>query len=123
MFFAFFANYLIKTLCKKAIKEAYIGEVRKPPIQCLFCLFIILLQLISISYHQMTPWCRDMYNWFTPDPTMGVWLETECIDCYRIHACKERLKTQRVFPIQTGLIPGYSGHVPGRPIVKFWPSH
>ncbi|CAK8680838.1 unnamed protein product [Clavelina lepadiformis] len=71
-------------------------------------------KLITIKYIQRTPWCRDMYRWFTPDPSNGVWLDNEKVDRYRHLALRERLPMQRIYHVEKGLIPNYSGYVPGQ---------
>jgi len=77
--------------------------------------FFLLLQLITLNFRQMTPWCRDMYRWFTPDPKQGVWYDNiENVDRYRHLALRERLPARRIYHIDTGIVANYSGYVPGK---------
>ncbi|XP_002131258.2 uncharacterized protein LOC100180027 [Ciona intestinalis] len=71
-------------------------------------------KLITLNFRQLTPWCRDMYRWFTPDPSQGVWHDKQDVDRYRREALKSRIPAQNIYHTQAGLMPNYSGYVPGQ---------
>ncbi|XP_039261041.1 uncharacterized protein LOC120337338 [Styela clava] len=71
-------------------------------------------RLITTNFKQNTPWCRDMCRWFTPDRTQGVWYDNEDFDRYRQSAFKFRLPAQHIYHTKAGLMPNYSGYVPGQ---------
>jgi len=54
-----------------------------------------------------------MYSWFTPDAKQGVWHDNEDLDRYRRQVFQQRLPMQRIYHIDSGIIPNYSGYVPG----------
>lgn len=71
-------------------------------------------KLIPWNYRQRTPWIRDMYRWFTPDPKQGVWHNKEDSDKYRRESLAFRTPAQCIYHVGNGLMPSYSGHVPGQ---------
>jgi len=71
-------------------------------------------KLIPWNYHQRTPWIRDMHRWFTPDRSQGVWHHNEDFDKYRREALAFRTPSRSIYHIGNGLMPNYSGHVPGQ---------
>lgn len=54
-----------------------------------------------------------MYRWFTPDRSQGVWYDHEAYDRYRKRAFRVRLPAKAIYHVDSGIMPSYSGYVPG----------